>query len=184
MPRYVRDVLDIENSAVENHTENKVVAALYVRKSLDDQESLAIQICMLEEYVHKSEDMFLYKVYSDNGFTGTNFERPAFSKLIEDMKQGKFNTIVVKDGSRLGRNYLEAGAYIESVFSTYGIRFILVNDHYDSADITCKKDGISVPLKNIMNEQYSKDLSRKLTPAFRVKQMSGAFIGGLTTYGY
>ncbi|MFA9376115.1 MAG: recombinase family protein [Lachnotalea sp.] len=143
-----------------------------------------MQVCMLEEYVHKSEDMLLYKVYSDNGFTGTNFERPAFSKLIEDMKLGKFNTIVVKDGSRLGRNYLEAGAYMESVFPTYGIRFISVNDHYDSADLTCQKDGISVPLKNIMNEQYSKDLSRKLTSAFRVKQMSGAFIGGLTTYGY
>ncbi len=184
MARYVRDVLDIENAVVENYTEDQAVAAIYVRKSLEDQESLTIQICMLEEYVHKSKDMLLYKVYSDNGFTGVNFERPAFSKMIEDMKLKKFNTIVVKDGSRLGRNYLSAGAYMESIFPAYGIRFISVNDHYDSADFSCMKDGISVPLKNIMNEQYSKDLSKKLTSAFRVKQMSGDFIGGLTTYGY
>ncbi|RDY32009.1 recombinase family protein [Lachnotalea glycerini] len=184
MARHVRNVLLDEELDDKQVRDTKAIAAIYARKSVDDKDSLEMQIEMLKEYVYESEDLVLYNIYSDNGFTGTNFDRPAFVKMIDEMKLGKFNTIVVKDGSRLGRNYLEAGLYMESTFPMYNVRFISVNDHYDSEDIGCEKDGISVPLKNIMNEQYSKDLSRKLSSAFRVRQMEGKFIGGLTTYGY
>lgn len=185
MARKVRDILS-EQKVIVEAAEQQVTyrTAIYVRKSVEDKESLDIQISMLKEYINESEDLLLYKVYSDNGFTGINFDRPSFQKMIEEMKLGKFNAIIVKDGSRLGRNYLEAGAYMETVFPQYQIRFISVNDKYDSIKMECKKDGISIPLKNIMNEQYSKDLSRKLSSAFRIRQMDGKFIGGLTTYGY
>ena len=170
--------------AVNTGKEVKYYTAIYARKSKEDKESSNIQISMLEEYVDKSEDLLLYKVFSDNGFTGVNFDRPSYLKMIEEMRLGKFNAIVVKDSSRLGRNYLEAGAYIETEFPKYGIRFISVNDRYDSANTECINDGISLPLKNILNEQYSKDLSRKLSPVFRIRQMDGKFIGAFAPYGY
>lgn len=169
---------------IEQTREVKYQTAVYARKSLDDEESLDVQVRMLLDYIEESEDLILYKVFSDNGQTGTNFDRPAFNQMIEEMQLGRFNTIIVKDGSRLGRNYLEAGAYMETIFPKYNIRFISVNDRFDSVKEECIRDGLSLPLKNIMNEQYSKDLSRKLSPAFRVRQMEGKFIGGLTTYGY
>lgn len=185
MARRVRDILSEQKALVEDADQQGTYrTAIYARKSVEDKESLDVQIDMLKEYVNDSDDLLLYKVYSDNGFTGVNFDRPSFQKMIEEMKLGKFNAIIVKDGSRLGRNYLEAGAYMETVFPQYQIRFISVNDKYDSMKMECKKDGISLPLKNIMNEQYSKDLSRKLSSAFRIRQMDGKFIGGLTTYGY
>lgn len=184
MARKARNILTEELVYEESEQEPKHYTAIYARKSLDDKESLDIQIRMLREYVDESEDLILYQVFSDNGFSGVNFERPAFLRMIEEMKLGKFKTIVVKDGSRLGRNYLEAGAYMENIFPQYDIRFISVNDRYDSSRAECRQDGISLPLKNIMNEQYSKDLSRKLSPAFRIRQMEGKFIGGFTTYGY
>ena len=169
---------------VEQIGEVKYQTAVYARKSLDDEESLDVQVRMLLDYIEESEELILYKIFSDNGQTGTNFDRPAFNQMIEEMQLGRFNTIIVKDGSRLGRNYLEAGAYMEAIFPQNNIRFISVNDRFDSIKEECISDGLSLPLKNIMNEQYSKDLSRKLSPAFRVRQMDGKFIGGLTTYGY
>ena len=184
MARKSRIIDEIEPVLDQSTVNKKTYAAVYTRKSLEDDSSLEIQVAMLTDYVREAEDLTLYKVYSDNGFTGINFDRPAFKQMIEDMEAKKFSTIVVKDGSRLGRNYLEAGAYMETVFPAHGIRFISVNDHYDSADIRSKRDGISIPLKNIMNEQYSKDLSRKLTSAFRTKQMAGDFIGAHAPYGY
>ncbi len=185
MARKSRIVTGIdEKNNIELAMGQTIGTAVYARKSHEDDSSLENQIAMLMDYVNDSEDLVLYKVYSDNGFTGTNFDRPAFKQMIIDMKAGMFQAIVVKDGSRLGRNYLEAGAYMESLFPAYGIRFISLNDHYDSADIKCEKDGISVPLRNIMNEQYSKDLSRKLTSAFRTKQLNGEYIGANAPYGY
>jgi len=179
--KYVDNVVDNQTTNTE---QNVVLTAIYARKSIEDDSSLEIQIAMLNDYINAQHDFVLYKIYSDNGFTGTNFERPGFKQMIEDMEAEKFTAVIVKDGSRLGRNYLEAGVYMENVFPAYNIRFISVNDHYDSEDLKCKRDTISIPLKNMMNEQYSKDLSRKLTSAFRTKQLSGEYIGAYAPYGY
>jgi len=179
--KYVDDVVDNQTTNIEKKC---VLTAIYARKSIEDDSSLEIQIAMLNDYINTQDDFVLYKVYSDNGFTGTNFDRPGFKQMIEDMEAGKFTAVIVKDGSRLGRNYLEAGVYMENVFPAYNIRFISVNDHYDSEDLKCKRDTISIPLKNMMNEQYSKDLSRKLTSAFRAKQHAGEYIGAYAPYGY
>lgn len=128
---------------IEQTREVKYQTAVYARKSLDDEESLDVQVRMLLDYIEESEDLILYKVFSDNGQTGTTFDRPAFNQMIEEMQLGRFNTIIVKDGSRLGRNYLEAGAYMETVFPKYNIRFISVNDRFDSVKEECIRDGLS-----------------------------------------
>jgi len=166
-----------------------VRTAVYARMSLEDKvnsesTSIETQIYMLEKYVKDRPYFDHYKTYVDNGFTGTNFERPEFTNMINDIKRGKFDCIIVKDVSRLGRNYLEAGAYLENIFPMFQIRFISVNDNYDSSDPACKRDGLSLPLKNLINEAYSKDLSRKLGTAFRTKQKNGEFIGAYAPYGY
>ena len=170
----------VENTSIST----EVLTALYARKSIEDAESLETQIQLLEDYINESDDLKLYKVYSDNGFTGTNMERPALQEMLEDMKAGKFQAIIVKDGSRLGRNYLEAGTLIEITFPEYGIRFISVNDQYDSISKRAESDGFSLPFSNLVNEQYSKELSRKLSPAFHLKQTEGAYIGTFGPYGY
>ncbi len=180
--RYI--VVDSAAKIEKAENQQRTKAAVYVRESAEDSSPLETQVTLIIDYINKSEDLILYQVFADNGFTGVDFERPAFVRMIDDMKAGRFQAVIVKDGSRLGRNYLEAGTYIESVFPTHGIRFISINDNYDSVDARCERDGISIPLRNIMNEQYSKDLSRKLSSAFRVKQLAGDFIGAYATYGY
>ena len=162
----------------------EVLTALYARKSVEDAESLETQIQLLQDYIDESEELKLYKVYADNGFTGTNMKRPALQEMLEDMEAGKFQAIIVKDASRLGRNYLEAGTLIEIIFPEYGIRFISINDQYDSFNERAQIDGFSLPFSNLVNEQYSKELSKKLSPAFHLKQKEGAYIGTFGPYGY
>lgn len=173
----------VEKKNTEKEPED-IPTAIYVRKSFDDRDSLENQIDMLKNYIEESKGLKLFMVYEDNGYTGTNFDRPGFTQMLADMKLGKFRAILVKDSSRLGRNYIETGDFIENVCPEYGIRFIAVNDHYDSMDDQADRDNILLPLKNIMNEQYSKDLSRKLSSTFRIKQLAGEYIGPYGPYGY
>lgn len=161
--------------------------AIYVRLSIEDKyykngtDSLATQEEMALEYLKDKTDMKLYKVYSDNGETGSNFERQGFQDMMYDVYNGKVNCIIVKDLSRFGREYIEMGDYLEKIFPLIGVRFIAINDHYDN-NVT--SFDISVPIKNIINTLYAKDLSKKSAAALRIKQQNGEFIGTYASYGY
>lgn len=158
---------------------------IYARLSLEDKEedTLENQIYLLESHVEGQADMILTDTYVDNGFSGTNFQRPQFIRLMEDIKSGKINCIVVKDLSRLGRDYIETGNYIENVFPFLNVRFVSVTDGFD----TVNGDGAEamvVSFKNLVNDVYAKDISRKIISAFRTKQRNGEYIGLVAPYGY
>lgn len=123
--------------------------------------------------------------YVDDGKTGTDFSRQAFSRMIADLKAGMINCVVVKDLSRFGREYIEAGNYIEKVFPFLGVRFISIVDRYDSADENCSRELLLISLRNLMHEMYAKDISRKVGSTFRMKQEKRIFYRSSTIpYGY
>jgi len=158
---------------------------IYARLSSEDKEedTLENQIYLLKSHVESQADMLLTDTYVDNGFSGTNFQRPQFIRMMEDVKSGKINCIVVKDLSRLGRDYIETGNYIENVFPFLNVRFLSVTDGFD----TVNGDGAEamvVSFKNLVNDVYAKDISRKIISAFRTKQRSGEYIGLVAPYGY
>ena len=157
---------------------------IYCRLSKDDNtgiesNSITSQRLHLSDYV-KSKGWLIHKVYIDDGFSGTNFDRPAFKEMINDIEKKKIDCVVVKDLSRLGRNYLDSGYYIEKYFPEHNIRFIAVNDSLDS------KDGENDfgPFKNIINEWYAKDISKKIKFSFNAKAHQGNLIQGYAPYGY
>ncbi len=158
---------------------------IYARLSSEDKEedTLENQIYLLKSHVESQTDMLLADTYVDNGFSGTNFQRPQFIRMMEDVKSGKINCIVVKDLSRLGRDYIETGNYIENVFPFLNVRFVSVTDGFD----TVNGDGVEamvVSFKNLVNDVYAKDISRKIISAFRTKQRNGEYIGLVAPYGY
>ena len=122
--------------------------------------------------------------YVDDGFSGTNFDRPAFRQMMEDAKTDKISCIIVKDFSRFGRDHLETGNYLERIFPLLDIRFISVNDQFDSRDCRGMTGGMSVALKNIINSMYSRDLSKKVTSAMDTRVARGEYMGALVPYGY
>lgn len=125
----------------------------------------------------------LISVYIDNGESGVNFHRSDFERLLEDVRTGKINCIIVKDLSRFGRNYIETGEYLEQVFPFLGVRFIAVNDGYDSIQPEAA-DLLQVHLKNLINDVYARDISRKVCPVLQMKQKRGEFLGTWAPYGY
>lgn len=177
-----------ENSspgAVLSKKGNAYRAGIYARLSSEDafEDTLGNQVYLLEQFVEMQEDMVLMDAYSDNGFSGTNFARPGFERLMEDAKKGRINCIVVKDLSRLGRNYIETGNLIENVFPFLDIRFVAVTDGLDTKNGS-GMDGMVVSVKNLVNDVYAKDISRKIISAFRTKQRNGEYIGLVAPYGY
>lgn len=148
-----------------------------------DSEAMQNQKSLLREFIQSQSDLKLLTLYEDNGETGTNFQRPGFEAMMETVYAGKANCIVVKDLSRFGRNYIETGDYLDNVFPSLGVRFISVGDGYDSADATTA-ERLVVALKNLMNQAYSKDISRKSGSVLREKIQRGEFIGGYASYGY
>lgn len=162
--------------------------AVYLRLSVEDNgrkdaDSMENQRELLLSYVAERPYLELVEVYTDNGFTGTDFIRPQFQRMMEDIQSGKINCVVVKDLSRLGRDYVEAGNYLERVFPFLGVRFIAVNDHYDSASLS-SSDELGATLKNVINDLYAKDISRKTGSALKTKRLRGAYIGNYAPYGY
>ncbi len=161
----------------------------YARLSVEDSgkpgaDTIATQEELLREFIHSQPDMCLCGLYCDNGRTGTNFERPAFERLMEDVRTGKIDCIVVKDLSRFGRNYKETGNYLERIFPFLDVRFVAINDHFDTLTAERSSDGYIIPLKNIINDVYSRDISRKSSSALAIKQQRGEFIGSWAAYGY
>jgi len=164
--------------------ENLGITALYCRVSRDDgtekeSNSITNQKRMLSKYA-KTNGFKNIKVYEDDGFTGTNFNRPDMQRLLDDVEMGYVSTIIVKDMSRFGREYLQVGYYTEHYFPEKNVRFIAVNDGVDSAN---EEDNDFTPLRNFMNELYAKDISRKVKSAHRVKGMSGEPLSQ-PPYGY
>lgn len=159
--------------------------AVYVRLSTEDldEDTLDNQIYLLKSFVGEKTDMVLVDIYADNGFSGTNFERPEFTRLMNDVKTGKVNCIVVKDLSRLGRNYIETGNLIENVFPFLDVRFIAVTDNFDTNEGGGVENMVA-SFKNLVNDVYAKDISRKIITAFRTKQKNGEYIGLVAPYGY
>ena len=186
MARKSRKTLRTENR--QPQPEILYHTAIYARLSIEDNgiqgDSIENQIEMIEKYISGCQDLEVVHTFVDNGETGTNFERPAFSDMMEAVKNGSINCIVVKDLSRFGRNYLETGNYLERIFPYLGVRFVAVNDNFDTLTAERSSDGYIVPLKNIMNAVYSKDISRKICSALSVKQQNGEFIGSWAPYGY
>jgi len=163
--------------------------AIYARLSVEDcrdseSDSIENQICLIRQYVEECPYLKLCSVFSDNGETGTNFDRPQFNAMMDEIKAGKINCIVVKDLSRFGRNYIETGEYLEKIFPFMGVRFVAVNDGLDNEDENSNTDALIVGLKNLINDVYTKDISQKIISSLRTKQENGEYIGGLPIYGY
>lgn len=126
--------------------------------------------------------IFLY--FQKLRYLTSAFDRPEFEQMMEDVRTGKIDCIVVKDLSRFGRNYLETGNYLEQIFPFLGVRFVAVNDHFDTLTAERASDGYIIPLKNIINAVYSKDISRKVCSSLNTKRQNGDFIGSWAPYGY
>ena len=172
------------------NTQNKLWnATLYLRLSRDDgdkEESNSItgQRELLRDYISQRPEFREYAVRVDDGFSGSTFERPSFQKMIEDVKAGRTDCIIVKDLSRFGRNYLDAGEYIEKIFPFLGVRFIAVNDNYDSLGDKKASDDLIIPFKNLINEAYCRDISVKIRSQLEIKRKNGQFLGSFAAFGY
>lgn len=164
--------------------------AIYVRLSIensgkdDDGDSIANQIEFCKAYLAEHADLKFYKIYEDNGEKGTNFDRPEFKRMMDDIRSGKVKCVLVKDLSRFSRDYIEAGEYLEKIFPFMGIRFISITDGYDSLTCGDAESALMIPLKNMINDVYAKDISRKIITSFRARQEKGEFLPAFAPYGY
>ena len=164
-------------------------ATLYLRLSRDDGDkeesgSITGQRELLRDYISQHPELREYAIRIDDGFSGSTFERPGFQKMIEDVKAGRTDCIIVKDLSRFGRNYLDAGEYIEKIFPFIGVRFIAVNDNYDSLGEKKSSDDLIIPFKNLINEAYCRDISMKIRSQLEIKRKNGQFLGSFAAFGY
>lgn len=138
----------------------------------------------IEDYIYSKPEIEIVDFYIDDGYSGVNFDRPDFQRMLQDIKDKKINCVIVKDLSRLGRNYIEVGKYIERLFPLLGVRFIAINDNFDSADDTAVSNNIIIPFKNLINDAYCRDISIKIRSHLEVKRKRGEFIGAFAVYGY
>lgn len=163
---------------------NTYSAGLYLRLSKDDEQqgesvSIGTQRSILVDYC-KTNQFSIYNIYIDDGYSGLNFERPGFRALLEDVERGLVNMVITKDLSRLGRDYIMTGYYSEIFFQTKGVRYIAIADDFDS-----EKGGNEIaPFKNILNDMYARDISKKIRNAKHQRAKQGLFISGQTPYGY
>lgn len=167
---------------------NSYNACIYARLSRDDgdkleSDSIINQKALIRDFLSKHPEIHAVSEKTDDGYSGVNFDRPAFQEMMEDIRSGKINCVVVKDLSRFGRNYIEAGNYIERVFPFLGVRFIAINDNYDSLDRN-QSDSLIIPFKNLINDAYCKDISVKIRSQLEIKRKKGQFIGAFAAYGY
>lgn len=176
----------VSSATVQTEVSRPFRAGLYARISMETEETLErgtieTQVELMKNFVADTEDISVAEVYKDSDYSGTNFDRPGFVQMMEDIKHGKINCVIVKDLSRLGRNYVETSNYIERVFPFFHVRFLVVTDDFDSF-----REGVdlTVPLKNIINEFYSKDLAKKSSSAKKALWKEGRFTSAWEPYGY
>ena len=168
--------------------------AIYLRLSRDDEdidggkkresESIAAQRELARSFVEAQEDMELFDIYIDDGYSGGNFNRPDFKRMLADIEAGRVNCVVVKDLSRFGRDYIEAGRFIQKIFPAFSVRFIAITDRYDSLTADRNTTSLVIPVKNFVNDAYCQDISGKVKSHQRVKREMGRFIGAFAVYGY
>lgn len=166
----------------------KNIACMYLRLSREDGDSsesnsISNQRQIIKSYA-KENDIKLSYEYVDDGFSGSNFDRPHFKNMIDDLNKGKFNIIIVKDLSRFGRDYIESGKYLQKIFPEKGVRFISVNDNYDSENADMSDTHLILPIRNFINDSYCRDISMKVKSSKTVKRKNGEFIGAFAPFGY
>ena len=168
-------------------------AAVYLRLSREDGDvagssrqssnSIANQKELVMDFLKSHPEIVVVSTYSDDGFSGVNFERPEFQRMLSDIREDKIDCVIVKDLSRFGRNYIESGRYIEKIFPMLGIRFIAITDGYDSINEDIGSDMV-IPFKNLINDAYCRDISIKIRSHMDVKRRNGEYIGAFAAYGY
>lgn len=170
-------------------------AAVYLRLSREDGDvaegsrlvsnSISNQKALVIDFLGSHTEIDLYGIYTDDGYSGVNFERPDFQRMLGDIRKGAVNCVIVKDLSRFGRNYIEAGRYIEKIFPMMGVRFIAITDNYDSLTAAGGYGSdMVVPFKNLINDAYCRDISIKIRSHLEMKRKKGEYIGAFAVYGY
>lgn len=168
-------------------------AAIYLRLSRDDEDidgnksesnSISSQRDMIRSFIRKQDNMEIYDIYVDDGFSGANFDRPEFKRMMKDIEAGHVDCVIVKDLSRLGRDYIEAGRLIQKTFPAFSVRFIALTDHFDSLTADYNETSLVVPVKNFVNDSYSRDISGKVRSHQKIKREKGDFIGAFAVFGY
>ncbi len=178
-------LVEIKERIPELQKERRIKVGGYVRLSAerDDSDSIETQMLMIRQFVAGYPELELEDIYCDEGYSGTNFSRPEFTRLIQDIHSGKIECIVVKDFSRFGRNYIEVGYYLETMFPHLGIRFISINDRFDSLREE-DRNGLAFPIKNMVNAMYAQDISRKIAKSAELHNRLGDSKYRRTTFGY
>ena len=174
--------------------EKQFYAAMYLRLSRDDEDrdgltksesnSIGSQRELIKSFLREQPDIELYDIYVDDGFSGSNFDRPEFKRMIADIEAGRVNCVIVKDLSRFGRDYIESGRYIQKTFPALSVRFIALTDHYDSLSADTGESSIVLPVKNFINDSYCRDISTKVKSQLEVKRKNGECIAAFAVYGY
>lgn len=168
--------------------------AIYLRLSRDDEDidgtsksesnSISSQRELVRSYVREHDDMELFDIYVDDGYSGTNFDRPEFKRMMADIEAGNVNCVIVKDLSRLERDYIEAGRLIQKTFPAFHVRFIAVTDSFDSQTADHNTKSLVLPVKNFINDSYCRDISQKVRSQKKMKRLQGKYIGAFVVYGY
>lgn len=167
--------------------EEKIPTAIYGRLSVEDgedNESMETQIALVQDFINRSSELNYVDTYFDNGFTGTNFDRPGFQKMMDGVRSGEIDTIIVKDLSRFGRDYIGVGEYMEQIFPLLGVRLISINDNYDSSNYNGTTLGMDLVVSNLVNTMYCRDAGKKLRTANRVKWRKGISTASAAPFGY
>lgn len=179
--------------------EKQFYAAMYLRLSKEDTDmnigdrgsfnkfesnSIGNQRELIKSFLREQPDIELYDIYVDDGFSGSNFDRPEFRRMIGDIEAGRVNCVIVKDLSRFGRDYIESGRYIQKVFPALSVRFIALTDHFDSISADTGESSIVLPVKNFINDSYCRDISTKVKSQLEVKRRNGECVSAFAVYGY
>ena len=182
--RYVAEVKEEKKTAM-------LLAGVYARLSIEDeddeeQNSIGNQKKIALDYLKDKDDIAVTEYYVDNGYTGMNFSRPDFQRMMNDLRSGKINCVIVKDISRLGRHFVMTSEFVEKIFPMMGIRLICINDDYDSFDENCDSASLLLPFKMVMNDSYVKDISKKIRSSISAKMDSGEYLPSASSipYGY
>ena len=190
MARKSRKQIAAEEPVIESVSSEVFSTAIYARLSVENSgksekvDVIANQIEICKSYIAERPYLNLIDTYVDNGRTGTVFDRPEFNRLMNDIRTGRIKCLVVRDLSRFGRDYIEAGTYLERVFPQIGLRFIAIKENYDNFDTDGSGESLIIPLQNMINTLYSKDISRKVSTALKAQMESGEFKKRNLPYGY
>ena len=149
-----------------------------------ESNSIGSQRELIRSFIREQEDMELFDCYADDNYSGSNFERPEFKRMLSDIKAGRVNCVIVKDLSRFGRDYIETGRYLDQIFPALGVRFIALTDRYDSFSADAGERNIVLPVKNFINDSYCRDISTKVKSQLAIKRRKGECLAAFAVYGY